>query len=92
MARPHFNLNKLSEKIVLFGLEKRIIGPFQGVISQLFSHISDTCHGPTPLPKNMREALWFELNPHLKDSAQITLSLCGLCLPRRWEHPTGVRG
>jgi len=29
--------------------------------------------------KTLREALWFELNPPLKDSAQETLRLCGLC-------------
>ena len=29
--------------------------------------------------KTLREALWFEVNPHLKDSAQETPKLCGLC-------------
>ena len=29
--------------------------------------------------KTLREALWFEVNPPLKDSAQETLSLSGLC-------------
>jgi hypothetical protein len=35
--------------IPFFRPEKRIIGPIQGVISTLFTTISDTCHGPTPL-------------------------------------------
>jgi len=29
--------------------------------------------------KTLREVLWFEVNPPLKDSAQETLRLCGLC-------------
>ena len=29
--------------------------------------------------KTLREALWFEVNPPLKDSAQKTQRLCGLC-------------
>jgi len=32
----------------LFALEKRVIGPFQGVISTLFDPIPATCRGPTP--------------------------------------------
>jgi len=33
--------------------------------------------------KTLREALWFEVNPPLKNSAQKSVCLCALCLPRR---------
>ena len=40
----------LSGKNSLFTLEKCLIRLFWGVISTLFSSISDTYYGPTPLP------------------------------------------
>jgi len=45
---------------VLFILQKRIIGPFQGGISSLFHFISDTYRGPTPLPLFMLDKLLFQ--------------------------------
>jgi hypothetical protein len=35
-------------KRAFFALEKRVIGPFQGLLSGLFVPISNTCRGPTP--------------------------------------------
>ena len=35
--------------------------------------------GEAAQSETLRGALWFEVNPPLKDSAQETLRLCGLC-------------